>query len=197
MVLKGNSMLCKIPQPVTFKLTEEHKSHIQIMAEEIHACPVRSRGRKFETIYKAVKNGAILEYALVAQGAVKNDATFDHTDPLTYCWDVFWDGKRTEVKCLYFDSSMSWVSFPLRNVQTFINTTQRSKNLVDIIIFGCYDETSEGVISAKWRLIAPSDTFKDMLRKCNTKYKNSYDSFTGELKYFYSHKTEKRSIFIS
>ena len=188
--------LCKTPQTITFTLTEEQKSHIQAMAEGIHACPIRSRGRNFDAIYKSVKNGAILEFALVEQGAVKNNAEFDHTDPLSYCWDVFWDGQRAEVKCFYFDSSMSWVTFPLRFVQTFINTTKRGKNLVDIIIFGYYDETPEGVITAKWRLIAPSDTFVSKLRKCNTQYKSSYDVFTGELKYFYSHPSEPRAIFI-
>lgn len=188
--------LCKTPQTVTFTLTEEQKSHIQTMAEGIHGCPIRSRGRNFDAIYKSVKNGAILEFALVEQGAVKNEAEFDHTNPLSYCWDVFWDGQRAEVKCFYFDSSMSWVTFPLRFVQTFINTTKRGKNLVDIIIFGYYDETPEGVITAKWRLIAPSDTFASKLRKCNTQYKSSYDSFTGELKYFYSHPSEPRAIFI-
>lgn len=188
--------LCKIPQTITFTLTEDQKSHIQTMAEGIHACPIRSRGRSFDAIYKSVKNGAILEFALVEQGAVKNNAEFDHTDPLTYCWDVFWDGLRAEVKCFYFDDTMSWVSFPLKYVQTFINTTKRGKNLVDIIIFGYYDETPEGVITAKWRLIAPSDTFASKLKQCNTKYKSSYDTYTGELKYFYSHPSESRAIFI-
>jgi hypothetical protein len=189
-------VLCKTPQEITFSLTEEQNQHILQMAKEIHACPVRSHGRAYDTIYRSVRNGAILEYALVAQGAVKNNAVFDHTDPLTYCWDVFWDGMRAEVKCFYFDSSMSWVSFPIRFVQTFINTTKRGKNLVDIIIFGYYNETPEGMITAKWRLIAPSDTFASKLRKCNTQYKNSYDTFTGELKCFYSHPSEPRAIFI-
>lgn len=188
--------LCKTPQTITFSLTEEQKSHIQAMAEGIHNCPIRSRGRSFDAIYKSVKNGAILEFALVEQGAVKNDAEFDHTNPLSYCWDVFWDGQRAEVKCFYFDSTMSWVSFPLRFVQTFINTTKRGKNLVDIIIFGYYDETPEGVITARWRLIAPSDTFANKIKPCNPSYKSSYDPYTGDLKYFYSHPSESRSIFI-
>jgi hypothetical protein len=188
--------LCKKPKTITFSLTEDQKSHIQTMAEGIYACPVRSRGRNFEAIYKSVKNGAILEFALVEQGAVKNDAEFDHTDPLTYCWDVFWDGQRAEVKCFYFDETMSWVTFPLRFVQTFINTTKRGKNLVDIIIFGHYDETPEGMITAKWRLIAPSDTFSNKIKQCNSKYKSSYDPYTGDLKYFYSHPSESRAIFI-
>lgn len=188
-------MLCKIPQPVTYTLTTEQESHIRIMAEEIHACPVRSRGRTYDVIYKSVRNGAILEFALVAQGAIKNDAIFDHTKPLTYCWDVFWDGHRAEVKCFYFDDSMSWVSFPLTFVQTFINVTRRAQNLVDIIIFGYYDENSDGSVTTRWRLIAPSDTFESKLRKCNPTYKNSYDR-RGILKYFYSHPAEPRAIFI-
>lgn len=188
--------LCKTPKPITFSLTEEQNQHILQMAKEIHACPVRSRGRAYESIYRAVRNGAILEYALVAQGAVKNNAVFDHTNPLTYCWDVFWDGQRAEVKCLYFDDDMTWVSFPMRTVQTFINTTRRGKNLVDIIIFGYYTESKDGVISAKWRLVAPSDTFESKLRLCNSKYKSSYDRFTGELKHFYSHPSEPRAIHI-
>ena len=188
--------LCKIPKPVTFTLSDEQKSHIQKMSQTIYDCPIKSRGRSFDAIYKSVKNGSIMEYALVEQGAVKNDAEFDHTDPLSYCWDVFWDGLRAEVKCFYFDETMSWVSFPLKFVQTFINTTKRGKNLVDIIIFGYYSETQEGVITAKWRLIAPSDTFTSKLKKCNPTFKSSYDSYTGEPKYFYSHPSEPRAIFI-
>ena len=189
-------MICKVPEKITFVLTEDQKNHILQMAKEIHACPVRSRGRPYDMIYRAVRNGAILEYALVAQGATKNDATFDRTDPHTYCWDVFWDGLRAEVKCFYFDENTRWVSFPLRFVQTFINTTRRGRNLVDIIIFGYYTESKDGKITAKWRLIAPSDTFESRLRKCNSEYKSSYDQYTGQLKYFYSHPAEPRAIYI-
>ena len=189
-------MICKLPEKITFTLTEEQNQHILQMSKEIHACPVRSRGRSYDTIYRAVRNGAILEYALVAQGAVKNSAVFDHTQPLTYCWDVFWDGLRAEVKCFYFDENTHWVSFPLRFVKTFINTTRRGKNLVDIIIFGYYTESKDGAITAKWRLVAPSDTFEQRLRKCNPAYKNSYDQYNGELKYFYSHPSEPRAIYI-
>lgn len=185
----------KIPQKITFTLSDEQNAFITEMATEIHNCPVRSRGRAYDVIYKSVRNGAILEFALVAQGATKNDAVFDHTKPLTYCWDVFWDGLRAEVKCFYFDDSMAWVSFPLKFVQTFINTTRRAQNLVDIIIFGYYDENEDGSVTARWRLIAPSDTFESKLRKCNPNYKNSF-TLQGEQKYFYSHPSEPRAIFI-
>lgn len=188
-------MICKVPKTVSFSLSEEQKAHIKHVAETIYACPVKSRGRDYDTVYKSTRNGFILEYALVEQGAIKNDAEFDHTKVNSYCWDVLWDGKRAEVKCFYFDDTMSWVSFPLKFVQTFINTTKRNKNLVDIIIFGHYNETSDGVITAKWRLITPSDTFADKIRKCNPKYESSY-GLDGDLKYFYSHPSESRSIFI-
>jgi hypothetical protein len=54
----------------------------------------------------------------------------------------------------------------------------------------------EGVITTKWRLIAPSDTFASKLKKCNPTFKSSYDQYTGEPKYFYSHPSEPRAIFI-
>lgn len=188
-------MICKVPETITFSLNEERKEYIKQAAKSIHACPIKSRGRAYDEVYKSVKHGFILEYALVEQGAIKNDAEFDYTNRDSYCWDVLWDGKRTEVKCLRYDKKMSWVSFSIEYVKTFINTINYDKTLVDNIIFGHYDETSDGMITADWRLIAPSSTFVNKIRKCNPKFDNSYDR-NGNLKYFYSHPSEKRSIFI-
>lgn len=187
--------ICKVPENITFSLTKDQNEYIQTMAKEIKACPVRSHGRAIDTIYNSVRKGVILEYALVAQGAIKNDATFDKTIPDSYCWDVIWDTHRTELKNVYFDKTMSWVSFNLKYVQTFINIVKRNKKLVDIIMFGHYDESGDA-ISVKWRLIAPSDTFPNIIRKCNPAYENNYDKKTGDLKYFYHHPSEKRSILL-
>lgn len=190
-------MLCKVPETISFKLTGDQNSYIKTMANEIYNCPVRSQGRSLELIELVTRKGVILEYALCEQGATKNNAPFDVTNRDSYSWDVMWDGLKTEVKNMRITSEMSWVSFKYNSVKTFIKNVSISKDLVDIIIMGCYNEASDGVITASWRLIAPADTFAKNVRKCNPIYTNNYDVHTGELKYFYNHKGERRCILIN
>lgn len=193
-------MKCELPDQITFKLDENELSHIKSMAESIHQCPIRSKGRPYSVVYKSVFNGVILEFALERQGAIKNNSEFDSLNPDTYCWDVEWRGLRAEVKCVSDpdqapeNRKQKWVTFPISMIETFIRNITRDPKSVDIIIFGCYNKVSEDTYECKWRLVAPTNTFKKSVKKCNPSYKSSYDR-SGSLKYFYSHHQETRSIY--
>ena len=193
-------MKYKLPDPIIFTINKDQNDFMIEMAKEIHACPVRSKGRAYDTVLKAVRQGVILEFALENQGAIKNPKPFDKTDPDSYEWDVDWYG-LSEVKavpdCRQFPEDMKshWVTFPERQVKTYIKNITRNPGKVDKIIFGVYNEIKPNTFDVAWRLVAPSDTFKSNIRKCNPKWKSSYDKATGKLKYFYSHKTEYESVY--
>ena len=190
----------KLPEPIIFTPTAEQNEFMLEMARDIHKCPVRSRGRAYDTVLKSVRSGVILEFALELQGATKNPKRFDYTDPDSYDWDVDWNG-LTEVKrvddCRKYpkDRRSHWVTFAPYKVETYIKNITREPGKVDKIIFGLYNEIKPNTFDVDWRLVAPSNTFKQKIRKCNPEYGNSWCEETGKLKYFYSHKTESRSVY--
>jgi hypothetical protein len=192
-----------LPKSIKFKLDDYEIEHIETMSREMYDCPTRRGGRSYQQVYDATLSGVILEYALVRQGAVKNNSQFDVKDRNTYNWDVLWHGLKTEVKCTADPSKMpkerktKWVTTTLNNIQTFLNNIAYDPDCVDIVIFGCYNKLANDVYECKWRLIAPADTFKSNLRKCNPAYSSSYDKKTKLLKYFYSHFSESRAIYNS
>jgi|AntAceMinimDraft_13_1070369.scaffolds.fasta_scaffold00859_23 hypothetical protein len=190
-----------LPKPITVELDDHEIQHIEVMAKEIFYCPVRRKNRQYEEVYNATLSGVILEFALVRQGAIKNNAVFDEKNQSSYDWDVIWNNWRSEIKCtadpdkMPENAKMKWVTFPLSSVQTFINNITRNPNCVDIIIFGCYDKISENKFECKWRLVAPADSFKSSTKKCNPKWSSSYYKKTGALKYFYNHFSESLAIY--
>jgi hypothetical protein len=185
-----------LPQPISFKLSEEEAGYIETMAREIFECPSRNNGRAFETVLNHVRRGVILEFALARLGAIKNEQEFDVTNRDTYAWDVEWQGHKAEVKCLSEPfQETKWVTFALNMFKTFFNNMRNDPFCVDIIIFGCYNESDDGTINVRWRLVAPAATFKQNIHKCSPKHKSNFTK-SGELKYFYSHFSESRSTYI-
>lgn len=192
-----------LPKPIKIKLDDSEIKHIEVMSKEIYECPVRKGNRNYQQVYDSTLSGVILEYALVRQGALKNSSEFDVKDRNTYNWDVLWHGLKTEVKCTADPSKsveerkIKWVTTTIPNVKTLLNNLAYDPNCVDIVLFGCYNTLDDNVYECKWRLIAPADTFKSNLRKCNPSYSSSYDKKTKLLKYFYSHYSESRAVYNS
>lgn len=194
-------MKYRLPEPITYSLNNEQNEFMLEMSRDIHACPRRNRqGRAYDTVLNNVRSGLILEFALELQGAIKNPKRFDYTDPDSYDWDVDWDG-LTEIKrmadCRQFPKNRRshWITFAPYKVETYVRNITREPGKVDKIIFGVYNEIMPNTFDVDWRLVAPSDTFKQNTRRCNPEYKNNWCEETGKLKYFYSHKTESRAVY--
>lgn len=152
-------------QRIVFKLSDYELDMIEKMAREIHACPVRNRGRTYSVVERSVKNGSILEFALERQGAFKNNLPFDVTNRESYAWDVIWEGKKTEVKRKNFLSNDSTKYYSWDNpsyVQTFLNNL----DIVEQLIVGDYKEIEKDTFVVEWMLMTDvGQDFKRYIKK--------------------------------
>ena len=153
------------PQPITFKLNDEELDFIHTMAVEIHGCPVRSRGRAWEHVYRSTLAGVILEFALERQGATKNPLPFDVVNRESYAYDVVWNGKKTEVKRKRFLSNdkTQWYSW---NDPSYVKTLLKNTDIVEQLIVGDFAEVDEDTFSVEWMLMTDvGNDFRNYIKK--------------------------------
>jgi hypothetical protein len=191
-----------LPEPLILELNQDELAHIETMAKEMYACDVRRRGRDYEVVYANTRAGVILEFALARQGAVMNPATFDYKVPSSHNWDVDWNGFRAEVKNSADPTNRKfvtkWLTISEYMGQKLARNRKLYPNCVDIIIFGCYNKLSENTYDVRWRCVAPFDTIRENLRKCNPEYDNNFlIDHTGQkkLKFFYNHKGDSNAVY--
>ena len=157
--------MIKTPQPITYSMTDEEIEYLSKQALEISQCPVRSRGRTYEECFSASRAGAILEFALVHQGATKNPKEFDPSDRDSYAWDVIWDAGQTEVKRKNFlsNDSTKWYSY---NDPVYVKTFLKNLDIVDHFIVGDYKVLEPNVFAVEWMLITKvGKDFKNYMQK--------------------------------
>ena len=176
--------MMKLPKPIVYSMTDEEIESLKIQAQEISNCPVRSRGRSFERCFAASKAGAILEFALCHQGAIKNPKKFNVMDPDSYAWDVLWNEHRTEVKRKKFlsDDRTKWYSYTDPNhVKTFL----KNLDLVDYFIVGDYKILGENLYEVHWMFIT----------KVGKNFKNyMQESVYNKGQMYYNHTRDKNYI---
>ena len=157
--------MIKTPQPITYSMTDEEIEYLSKQALEISQCPVRSRGRTYEECFSASRAGAILEFALVHQGATKNPKEFDPSDRDSYAWDVMWDAGQTEVKRKNFlsNDSTKWYSY---NDPVYVKTFLKNLDIVDHFVVGDYKVLEPNVFAVEWMLITKvGKGFKNYMQK--------------------------------
>ena len=157
--------MLKVPRNVTYSMTEEEIEYLNKQAFEISQCPVRSRGRGYAQCLNATRSGAILEFALVHQGAIKNPKEFDPSDRDSYAWDVMWDAGQTEVKRKNFlsNDSTKWYSY---NDPVYVKTFLKNLDIVDHFVVGDYKVLEPNVFAVEWMLITKvGKGFKNYMQK--------------------------------
>ena len=157
--------MLKVPRNVTYSMTEEEIEYLNKQAFEISQCPVRSRGRGYEQCLNATRSGAILEFALVHQGAIKNPKEFDPSDRDSYAWDVMWDAGQTEVKRKNFlsNDNTKWYSY---NDPAYVKTFLKNLDIVEHFIVGDYKILEPNVFQVQWMLITKVGTnFRNYMQK--------------------------------
>ena len=146
-------------------MTDEEIEYLSKQALEISQCPVRSRGREYDECFRATRAGAILEFALVHQGAIKNPKEFDPSDRDSYAWDVMWDAGQTEVKRKNFlsNDSTKWYSY---NDPVYVKTFLKNLDIVDHFVVGDYKVLEPNVFAVEWMLITKvGKGFKNYMQK--------------------------------
>lgn len=147
------------------EITQERQVAIEEMATEMFNCPVRRRGRSYEQVHAATLSGKILEYALEDQGGILNPKPFNVGDRDSYCWDVLFDGLRTEVKRMRFMNNSdtkfySW--YNQNNVKTFLKNT----DIVEQFIVGDYLRVSDWKFKVEWMFKTKvNNNFKNYIKK--------------------------------
>ena len=191
-----------LPEPLILELNEDELSHIETMAKEMYSCDVRRRGRDYDTVYAHTKAGVILEFALVRQGGVMNPAEFDHTVPSSHNWDVDWKGFRCEVKNsadpTHKRHVTKWLTISNYMGQKLARNRKLYPNCVDIVVFGCYNKLSENTYDVRWRCVAPFNTIRENLKKCNPEFENNWlvDQYgQNKIKFFYNHKGDEYAVY--
>lgn len=157
--------MIKVPQNITYSMTEEELEYLHKQAFEISQCPVRSRGRSYDQCLSATRAGSVLEFALVHQGATKNPKDFDVSDRDSYAWDVIWDGGQTEVKRKNFlsNDTTKWYSY---NDPTYVKTFLKNLDIVDHFIVGDYKMLETNLFEVQWMLITKvGNNFRDYMKK--------------------------------
>jgi hypothetical protein len=144
--------MIKNPERIRYSMTDLEIEYLREQAYEISQCPVRSRGRDYESCFAATFAGSVLEFALVHQGAIKNPKKFDKTDPDSYAWDVLWDEGKTEVKRKRFlkDDRTKWYSV---DDPQYVKTFQKNIRLVDHLVVGDYITLGKNDFDVQWMLI--------------------------------------------
>ena len=150
--------MIKVPQNITYSMTDEEIEYLSKQAFEISECPVRSRGRTYDECFRATRAGAILEFALVHQGAIKNPKEFNVSDRDSYAWDVLWDGGQTEVKRKNFlsNDNTKWYSY---NDPVYVKTFLKNLDIVDNFIVGDYKVLEPNVFAVEWMLITKAGKY--------------------------------------
>lgn len=157
--------MIKTPQPITYSMTDEEIEYLSKQALEISQCPVRSRGRTYEECFSASRAGAILEFALVHQGATKNPKEFDPSDRDSYAWDVIWDNGQTEVKRKNFlsNDNTKWYSY---DDPVYVKTFLKNLDIVEHFIVGDYKVLEPNVFAVEWMLVTKvGKYFKNYMQK--------------------------------
>ena len=178
--------MIKTPQPITYSMTDEEIEYLSKQALEISQCPVRSRGRTYEECFSASRAGAILEFALVHQGATKNPKEFDPLDRDSYAWDVIWDNGQTEVKRKNFlsNDNTKWYS---SDVPVYVKTFLKNLDIVEHFIVGDYKVLEPNVFAVEWMLVTKvGKYFKNYMQK------SLYNS--GQM--YYNHYNDKNCQYL-
>ena len=141
----------QIPNSITYSMTQDEIEYLSEQATNIYNCPRRGRGRPWEECLKMSARGAVLEFALVRQGGIKNPKDFDVRDPDSYAWDIVWDGSKTEVKRKEFiNKDTKWYSF---NNKHYTQTFLRNLDLIDTFIVGDFVQPEVNVFNVEWMFI--------------------------------------------
>jgi hypothetical protein len=178
--------MIKTPQPITYSMTDEEIEYLSKQALEISQCPVRSRGRTYEECFSASRAGAILEFALVHQGATKNPKEFDPLDRDSYAWDVIWDNGQTEVKRKNFlsNDNTKWYSY---DDPVYVKTFLKNLDIVEHFIVGDYKVLEPNVFAVEWMLVTKvGKYFKNYMQK------SLYNS--GQM--YYNHYNDKNCQYL-
>lgn len=178
--------MIKTPQPITYSMTDEEIEYLSKQALEISQCPVRSRGRTYEECFSASRAGAILEFALVHQGATKNPKEFDPSDRDSYAWDVIWDNGQTEVKRKNFlsNDNTKWYSY---DDPVYVKTFLKNLDIVEHFIVGDYKVLEPNVFAVEWMLVTKvGKYFKNYMQK------SLYNS--GQM--YYNHYNDKNCQYL-
>lgn len=138
----------KLPQKCEVYIDQNRLDAIETMTTEMFNCSRRRRGRTIEQIYQSAYSGKILEYALEDQGAVLNPKEFNPADRDSYCWDVLWNGLRTEVKRKKFiDSKVEFYSwYNPDHVKTFL----KNSDYVEQFIAGDFKRVGTHKYRVEW-----------------------------------------------
>lgn len=142
---------------------------LEDISKDIHACPVRSRGRPYNKIRKSVDKMA-LEYALDKLGFPLNSIPFDKTNRESYCYDNILNGDTFECKNFH----KAWYSYDSDHVATMKKNLDRIKYFVS----GRVDITEDQYI-VEFMLIANANTF--FKYQCRSNFPNA------QFPFYYNH----------
>lgn len=173
----------EVPQNVRISLSPEEFEHIRVMAAEIFLCPRRNaRGRSYEQVYSDTKNGVLLEFGMVRQGATMNPKEFNPEDPDSHNWDVDWKHWRCEVKNTNFNQcdglpekyeKKKWVTMAWYTAEKLLKNRRMYPKCVDVVILGRYDEVSENVYDISYEAMVPFENIQYKLREGNRSLKGN------------------------
>jgi len=150
-------------EPEDVEMTPELADEIIEATEEIHACPIRGRGRDFEHVLRCTL-GMVIEHALAKRlGVVLNSSLriakglpkFDRTDRESYAYDAIdlETGETFECK----RHSDTYYSFDMQDIQTLI----KNSDLVDLVVSASTvsDPTPYIVTSPTQRIVTLSSRY--------------------------------------